>query len=76
MKIQEQHLDRMKKELQQRFEALEFSLKGRELKNGREGCRGHYSWQHPDLLCAIETNDVNLALEDFKTVLVLLKKLK
>ena len=74
--IDKKKRDRLKQELQARYEALTTLMKDRELKSAREGCgRGQY-WKNPDDLTSIDSTDLNLALGDFKTILAEIGKIK
>ena len=67
----------MARELNVRFQVLEDAFKSRDLKSSREGlAKGRYS--NPDSLCAIKSTslDLRMAVEDFKTILAEIKKLK
>jgi len=64
-------------ELTRRIDQLYTVIESRELKSASEGVkRGH--WIKPEYMCAtIGTNyEIRLAVEDFKTILAEIKKLK
>lgn len=70
-----QNLERL---LQLRLGSLGVVLKGRELKNNREGSKGKRGthWVKPELRTAIEKEELEIAVDDFKTVLAQIRKLK
>jgi len=61
-----------------RYDNLKEKFKIRELNSAREGVKGHGSWIKPDNHCATigSSLDLSMAVEDFKTILAEIKKLK
>ena len=64
--------------LDQRYRTLRDALKWRELNSQFEGCPGKNHWASPERMCATVANDIELrmAVEDFKTILDEIKRLK
>jgi len=62
----------------QRYQALRDAIERRELNRPSEGCSGRAHWQNPEKMCATVANDIELrmAVEDFKTILDEIKRLK
>ena len=69
--------DTLKVLLRDRYTTLARTLEQRDLKSAREGCTKG-SWVQPELLCATNGTslDLRVAVEDFKTILEEIKKLK
>lgn len=65
------------RQLQLRYENLRCYFDSRELKSPGEGTKSG-TWLHPDKMCSTEGNNVeiSMAVEDFKTILTEIKKLK
>ena len=76
--LKKEHHDLLKKQLDERIEKLVGLFEKRELNRGSEGCSGHSSWAHPELMCATIGRDteIRLAVDDFKTILAEIRKLK
>lgn len=68
----------LNKELQSRISVLLSNFKMRQLQSNREGCRHGGHWINPESLCATIGNDCELrmAVDDFKTILVEIRRLK
>jgi len=65
-------------ELNNRYENLKEKFSSRSLISAREGVKGYGSWQAPDNHCATigSSLELSIAVEDFKTILAEIKKLK
>lgn len=72
------HHEKLRIELKRRISELMDAFEGRELKSSREGITGRGSWADPDSRCATvgDSLRLNLAVEDFKTILAEIKRLK
>ena len=73
--ISKEKRDKLKKELTHRYVVLMKKLNGRDLESNRDGA-GRGSWQHPELLCSIDSLGLNLATSDFKSILQEINKIK
>lgn len=64
------------RQLQLRYENLRAHFDKRELRSSGEGAKGY--WLYPEKMCATEGNsvEISMAVEDFKTILTEIKKLK
>ena len=62
--------------LQSRIDNLDIILTGRELSNNREGCKGRKYWGNPMSRTAITKEELEIAVDDFKTVLTQIRKIK
>ncbi len=69
--------DRIERELRARFGYLLDAFNSRNLKNNREGAKGGH-WVYPDSKCATveDAIGIRLAVNDFKTILAEIGKLK
>ena len=69
---------RLTSELKRRISALEYSFRTRELKSKGEGCSGRYKWGSPDKMCATTSSasELRMVVDDFKTILTEIKRLK
>ena len=69
---------RIMKELRYRWDILVTRLETRELKYPGEGVKGRGHWVRPESKCATvaDAMEIRLAVEDFKTILAEIKKLK
>ena len=76
--LKKEHHDLLKKQLDERVEKLISLFEKRELNKCSEGCSGHSSWVYPELMCATIGSDteIRLAVDDFKTILAEIRKLK
>jgi len=65
-------------ELINRYDNLKEKFSSRSLTSAREGVKGHGSWIEPDNHCATlgSSLELSIAVEDFKTILAEIKKLK
>lgn len=65
-------------ELGERFRRLDAMLACRDLAQVNEGAGGRKYWHHPEKMCATlgSSFDIAMAVEDFKNILVEIKKLK
>lgn len=72
------HHKKLRAELQYRISELMDAFEARDLKSNREGVKGRGHWVDPDIRCATvgDSLRLNLALEDFKTILAEIKRLK
>lgn len=72
------HHEKLRVELQRRIYELMEAFEGRELKSNNEGIKGGGHWAVPDSRCATvgDSLRLNLAVEDFKTILAEIKRLK
>jgi hypothetical protein len=72
------NLDYLLKEFRYRYENLSNKLIKRELRSNKEGTGGRSHWANPDNMCATVADkvEISLAIEDFKSILAELKKLK
>ncbi len=73
------HHEKLLVELQRRISELMDAFESRELKSNFEGTKGRdTSWVDPDSRCATvgDSLRLNLAVEDFKTILAEIKRLK
>ena len=70
-------LEMIKMHLDQRYRTLRDAIEWRDLNSAKEGA-GKGSWMHPEKMCATVASDIELrmAVEDFKTILDEIKKLK
>lgn len=61
-----------------RYENLRSKFDSRELTSAREGVKGHGAWTIPSNHCATigSAMEISIAVEDFKTILAEIKKLK
>ena len=61
-----------------RIEVLFDALESRPLKSSREGIKGRGSWAEPENFCATKAtnSELRIAIDDFKTILSELRKLK
>ena len=61
-----------------RYQNLRFQFDSRELNSAREGTKGRGSWTKPEKYCATigSSMELSMAVEDFKTILAEIKKLK
>jgi hypothetical protein len=64
-------------ELLKRYDNLAYCIRGRHLSSNREGA-GNARWADPDKMCATigSVMELSLAIEDFKSILAEIKKLK
>ena len=71
-------LSKLNRELNRRFTTLQDAMSGRKLKSNREGCKTGEHWVAPDLMKATQADasSLRMAVEDFKTILAEIKKLK
>ncbi len=69
---------RLEKELYDRFHILLNAFTSRELKSPKEGTLRKGTWRHPDTMCATvaSTDELKLAVSDFRTILTRLHQLK
>ncbi len=70
-------LEKLNNEIIDRFSTLIDAVEPRTLKSNREGLRkGH--WNNPDSLVATKGSDmeIRMAVDDFKTILAEVRKLK
>lgn len=69
---------KLRQELQHRVSELLDAFESRELKSSSEGVKGRGCWSNPDVVCATVGDDlrIRLAVEDFKTILDEIKRLK
>ena len=76
--LKKEHHDLLQKQLDERIEKLVGLFEKRELNRSSEGCSGHSLWVHPELMCATIGSDteIRLAVDDFKTILAEIRKLK
>jgi len=65
-------------QLIKRYENLRSMFESRELNSNKEGVKGSGSWVIPSNDCATigSSIELSMAVEDFKTILVEIKKLK
>lgn len=72
------HHEKLRIELQRRISELMDAFEARELKSNCEGIKGGGHWIDPDSRCATvgDSLRLNLAVEDFKTILAEIKRLK
>lgn len=65
------------RELDTRYSNLKEYLNTRTLHSNTEGCKKGF-WKSPESMCSTmgNTTEISLAIEDFKSILVELKKLK
>ena len=70
--------DQLLAELRNRYQHLIDVFERRDLLSNGEGCGFKKSWVRPDDMCATSGNDtqISMAVEDFKTILAEIKKLK
>ena len=70
--------ENLRVELQRRIAELMAAFEARELKSSNEGIKGGGHWIDPDSHCATvgDSLRLNLAIEDFKTILAEIKRLK
>ena len=70
--------DLLKDELEERFKNLMALFEKRELNSPREGCSGFSAWVSPESMCSTIGTDteIRLAVDDFKTILAEIRKLK
>jgi hypothetical protein len=70
--------EKLRVELQRRISELMDAFEGRKLKSNNEGIKGGGHWIDPDSRCATvgDSLRLNLAVEDFKTILAEIKRLK
>lgn len=73
--ISKESRDKMRKELQERYAVLINALEGRELISVSDGAKKGF-WKYPEKLCAIDNLQLSFAVDDFKTVLNLIGKMK
>ena len=68
----------MQIELINRYENLKEKFSLRPLKSSNEGVKGHGHWIDPAKMCATigSSMELSMAVEDFKTILNEIKKLK
>lgn len=75
--LRKEYHEKIIKKLRNRFAALLVAAKGRLLISPSEGVKRHGHWVHPENMIAINSKlDKDLAVEDFKNILVEIKKLK
>lgn len=68
-------LDKYIGKLNNRFAVLQNLLDfARKLDSSTDGCRARYRWPNPDAMCKIDKMELNLAVEDFKSILAELKR--
>ncbi len=72
------HHEKLRVELQRRISELMDAFEGRELKSNNEGIKVGGHWIDPYSRCATvgDSLRLNLAIEDFKTILSQIKRLK
>lgn len=72
------HHKKLHAELQSRIAELMDAFDARELRSNREGVKGRGHWIDPETRCATvgDSLRLNLAIEDFKTILAEIKRLK
>lgn len=69
---------KLMQELRGRISALLDAFEARPLNNNREGVSGRGHWIEPETKCATNGTDseVRMAVEDFKTILAEIKRIK
>jgi len=70
--------DQLLAELRNRYQYLINVFERRELSNQNEGAGRGHKWSDPQTMCATQGNyiQISMAVEDFKTILAEIKKLK
>jgi hypothetical protein len=65
-------------ELQRRMDVLQHSFTERPLKGSQEGCANRRYWKNVDAMCATtgSTSELRVAVDDFKTILAEIRRLK
>jgi hypothetical protein len=67
--------DKYIEKLNNRFAVLQNLLDfARKLDSPADGCRTRYRWPNPDAMCKINKIEINLAVEDLKSILAELKR--
>lgn len=76
--LSKRHHEKLLFELQRRISDLMDAFEARALKSNNEGIKGGGHWINPDTRCATvgDSLRLNLAVEDFKTILAEIKRLK
>lgn len=69
---------KLRAELQYRVAELMNAFEARDLKTNSEGVKGRGHWVDPDIRCATAGDELQLrlAVDDFKTILAEIKRLK
>lgn len=69
---------RIKRELHARISIIVDKMEGREIKSNSEGVKGRGHWVNPDSKCATvgSAGELRLAVDDFKSILAEIKRLK
>ena len=70
--------DQLISELRSRYQYMIDVFERRELSSQHEGGGRGHKWSEPKTMCATKGNDIqiSMAVEDFKTILAEIKKLK
>lgn len=68
----------LQKALSSRIYNLQQVIKIRSLTSSREGCGSRSHWVDPDKMCATvgSATEIRLAIDDFKTILAEIRRLK